>query len=85
VTVLLDTAIIVDHLRGDGCALHLLHELLETEDRVWAATPTRTEVLADLRDAAYRGSTSTPTLRTQPANWLGSTGARTAVSVSTTT
>jgi predicted nucleic acid-binding protein len=49
VTVLLDTPVIVDHLRGDERATRLLSELFEAEERVWAATPTRTEVLAGLR------------------------------------
>jgi predicted nucleic acid-binding protein len=49
VTVLLDTPVIVDHLRGDERATRLLNELFEAEERVWAATPTRTEVLAGIR------------------------------------
>jgi predicted nucleic acid-binding protein len=49
VTVLVDTPIIVDHLRDDPRAVRLLTELFETELRVWAATPTRTEVLAGIR------------------------------------
>jgi len=49
VTVLVDTPILVDHLRGDERAVTLLTSLYEGEDRVWAATLTRTEVLAGLR------------------------------------
>lgn len=48
-TILLDTTILIDHLRGDPRALRLLSELFDEEDRVWAATPTRTEVIAGLR------------------------------------
>lgn len=48
-TVLVDTPIIVDHLRGDGRAARLLGELFNFEERVWAATPTRTEILAGVR------------------------------------
>ncbi len=48
-TVLVDTPILIDHLRGDARALRLLSELFDQEDRVWAATPTRTEVIAGLR------------------------------------
>ena len=48
-TVLVDTTILIDHLRGDPRALRLLSDLFENEDRVWAATPTRTEVIAGLR------------------------------------
>jgi predicted nucleic acid-binding protein len=48
-TVLVDTPVIVDHLRGDERATRLLSELFQSEERVWAATPTRTEVLAGVR------------------------------------
>lgn len=48
-TVLVDTAVIVDHLRNDPRAVHLVTELFEREDRLWAATPTRTEIIAGLR------------------------------------
>ena len=48
-SVLVDTPIIVDHLRGDPRALTLLDDLFEAEERVWAATPTRSEVLAGIR------------------------------------
>ena len=48
-TVLVDTPVIIDHLRGDPRAVKLLTQLLERGDRVWAATPTRTEVLAGIR------------------------------------
>jgi predicted nucleic acid-binding protein len=49
VTVLVDTPVIVDHLRSDPRAVRLLGELFEHEERVWAATPTRTEILAGIR------------------------------------
>ncbi len=48
-TVLVDTTILIDHLRGDARALRLLSQLFDEEDRVWAATPTRTEVIAGVR------------------------------------
>jgi predicted nucleic acid-binding protein len=48
VTVLVDTPIIVDHLRGDERAMDLLTSLFAASERVWAATPTRTEVLAGI-------------------------------------
>lgn len=48
-TVLVDTPVIVDHLRGDGRAARLLEDLFDVEERVWAATPTRTEILAGVR------------------------------------
>ena len=49
-TVLVDTTILIDHLRGDSRALNLLSELFDEEDRVWAATPTRTEIIAGVRE-----------------------------------
>jgi hypothetical protein len=49
VTALVDTSVIVDHLRGDARAVGLLTDLLVTETRLWAATPTRTEIIAGIR------------------------------------
>lgn len=48
-TVLVDTSIIVDHLRDDRRAVDLLTGLVGREERLWAATPTRTEIIAGLR------------------------------------
>lgn len=48
-TVLVDTPVIVDHLRNDPRAIALMDNLFAREDRVWAATPTRTEIIAGLR------------------------------------
>lgn len=48
-TVLVDTPVIVDHLRNDPRAVGLMDDLFGREDRVWAATPTRTEIIAGLR------------------------------------
>lgn len=48
-TVLVDTPVIVDHLRNDPRAVTLMDDLFAREDRVWAATPTRTELLAGIR------------------------------------
>ena len=47
--MLVDTPVIVDHLRADPRASALLDRLFREEDRVWAAVPTRTEVLAGMR------------------------------------
>jgi len=49
VTVLVDTPVFVDHLRRDPRAVGLLTDLLGREEQVWAATPTRTEILAGIR------------------------------------
>jgi predicted nucleic acid-binding protein len=48
VSVIVDTSVIVDHLRNDSRAVILMTDLLN-QDRVWAATPTRTEIMAGLR------------------------------------
>ena len=48
-TVLVDTSVIVDHLRNDPRAVALMTDLLGSGDRVWAATPTRTEIIAGNR------------------------------------
>ena len=47
-SVLVDTSVFVDHLRNDPRAVNLISDLLK-QDRVWAATPTRTEIIAGLR------------------------------------
>ena len=48
-TVLVDTPILVDHLRGDPRAVELLRRLAEDEAPILAATPTRTELIAGVR------------------------------------
>ena len=48
-TVLLDTTVLIDHLRGDRRAVELLDELVIADDAIWAATPTRTELVAGIR------------------------------------
>lgn len=48
-TVLVDTPVIVDHLRGDARAARVMADLFAREERVWAAAPTRTEIIAGLR------------------------------------
>jgi predicted nucleic acid-binding protein len=49
VTALVDTPVIVDLLRNDHRAVRLLTDLLDGVEGVWAATPTRTEVIAGIR------------------------------------
>lgn len=48
-TVLIDTSVIVDHLRDDRRAVRLLEELFGSQPGTYAATPTRTEIIAGLR------------------------------------
>lgn len=50
-TFLVDTPVLVDHLRGDDRAVRVLIDVFQADDQVWAATPTRTEVLAGVRPA----------------------------------
>jgi predicted nucleic acid-binding protein len=50
-TVLVDTSVLIDHLRGDERAVELLERLFTDESRIWAATPTRTEILAGVTEA----------------------------------
>ena len=50
-TVLVDTSVLVDHLRGNPRAVQLLDDLLMADEAIWAATPTRTELLAGIRPA----------------------------------
>lgn len=52
-TVLIDTPILVDHLRGDERAVGLMRSLLADGGQAWAATPTRTEILAGIRPAEH--------------------------------
>jgi predicted nucleic acid-binding protein len=49
VTTLVDTPVLVDHLRGDRRAVEVLGRLLESDGVVYAATPTRTEIVAGIR------------------------------------
>ena len=49
-SVLVDTSVLIDHLRGSRAATALLQELFDAEGRVWAAVPSRTEIIAGVRD-----------------------------------
>ncbi len=49
-SVLIDTSVLIDHLRADPRAVLLLKDLFADDERVWAATPTRTEILAGIRE-----------------------------------
>lgn len=48
-TVLVDTSVLIDHLRNDPRAVRALADLFDRNEVVWAATPTRTEILAGIR------------------------------------
>jgi predicted nucleic acid-binding protein len=48
--VIADTSILVDHLRGDDRAGHVLSQALERGDRLAASVLSKVEVLAGMRD-----------------------------------
>jgi predicted nucleic acid-binding protein len=51
---LVDTSVLVDHLRGDRRALDLLLGFVRSGDELWSVTVVRTEVLAGMRRAEER-------------------------------
>lgn len=46
---IVDTSILIDHLRGDARAERLLIEAARQEDELWSVTVVRTEILAGMR------------------------------------
>ena len=49
--VLVDTSVLIDHLRGDPRAVALFASRSAAGDEIWSVTPVRTEVLAGMRRA----------------------------------
>jgi hypothetical protein len=49
VRLLVDTSVLVDHLRGDSRAEGLLLDAVAREDELWSVTVVRTEILAGMR------------------------------------
>lgn len=47
--LLVDTSVLVDHLRGDQRAVGRLRAALENGDELWSVTVVRTEILAGAR------------------------------------
>lgn len=47
--VVVDTSVLIDHLRGDARAASLLRRRVEAGDELWSVTPVRTEILAGMR------------------------------------
>lgn len=47
--VLLDTSVLIEHLRGSSGATQLLAEAVDRGDELWSVTIVRTEVLAGMR------------------------------------
>jgi predicted nucleic acid-binding protein len=51
VKLLVDTSILVDHLRADPRAVQVLGDAVERDDELWASVITRTELLRGMRHA----------------------------------
>src|SRR5687768_13516214 len=47
--VIVDTSVLIDHLRGDARALKVLTDLFAAGHEVWSVTVVRVEVLAGMR------------------------------------
>jgi predicted nucleic acid-binding protein len=56
VKVVVDTSVLIDHLRGDARAIATLVDAVERGDELWSVTVVRTEVLAGMRPVE-RGAT----------------------------
>ena len=46
---LVDTSVLIDHLRGDSRSVALLARLAQAGEELWSVTPVRTEILAGMR------------------------------------
>ena len=53
---LIDTSVLVDHLRGDARAVELLLGYATSGDELWSVTLVRTEVLAGMRKGEERAT-----------------------------
>jgi predicted nucleic acid-binding protein len=53
---LLDTSVLIDHLRGQRRATTLLETAMERGEELWSATVVRTEVLAGMRPTEERST-----------------------------
>ncbi len=47
--LLIDTSVLIDHLRGNEAACRLLVDAVRAGDQLWSVTVVRTEVLAGMR------------------------------------
>ena len=54
--LLLDTSVVIDHLRGDARAVALLAESARAGRELWSVTPVRTEVRAGMRKGEERAT-----------------------------
>jgi predicted nucleic acid-binding protein len=53
---LIDTAVLIDHLRGDPRATGLLLSFVRGGDEMWSVTVVRTEILAGMRRGEERAT-----------------------------
>ena len=49
--VVVDTSVLIDHLRGDPRALDLLLEIVNSGDELWSVSVVRAEIRAGVREA----------------------------------
>ncbi len=49
--VLVDTSVLIDHLRGRAAATACLRDAVSAGDELWSVTPVRTEIRAGAREA----------------------------------
>ncbi len=49
--LLVDTSVLIDHLRGRPAATERLRAAVQANDELWSVTPVRTEILAGAREA----------------------------------
>ena len=54
--LLVDTSVLIDHLRGVPAAVELLTGAAESGDELWSPTVVRTEVLAGMRSGEERAT-----------------------------
>ncbi len=47
--LVIDTSVLIDHLRGDPRAVGRLRDAIASGDDLWSVTPVRTEILAGAR------------------------------------
>jgi predicted nucleic acid-binding protein len=50
VNIVVDTSVLIDHLRGDARALNLLLEVVRSGEDLWSVSVVRTEILVGVRD-----------------------------------
>jgi len=49
--LVVDTSVLIDHLRQDERAVRRLRAIAESTDELWSVTPVRTEILAGARES----------------------------------